>query len=92
MGILIEKNLKNKYDYYKAMDYWYEVKDGDIWLKRYQIKDGIIIKNYSKELVDHSKFFFKNNLNFSPCLFINGYEYPKSIGYKITELPFLLKN
>jgi len=87
VSVLIEKNLKNKNDYYNAMDYWYEVKDGDKWLKHYKIKNED--NDYSEELFSHTKFFIKNNLNFTPCLFINGYEYPK--GYKITELPFFIE-
>jgi hypothetical protein len=87
-SILAEKNLKNINDYYNAMDYWYEVKDGDIWLEHYQVKDDTLINDYSEIFAEHSKFFLNNSLNFTPCLFINGYRYPKE--YKITELPFFI--
>lgn len=40
------------------------------WLKHYEVKNGE--NDYSEELFSHSKFFIENNLNFTPCLFING--------------------
>lgn len=89
VSILIEKYLRNQNDYYSAMDYWYEIKDSDIWLERYDIKDNTSSNDYLEELFGHSNFFLKNNLNFTPCLFINGYKYP--MGYGIKELPYLVE-
>jgi len=89
VSILIKKHLKNKNDYYDAVDYWYKVKDGDIWLKNHDISDDTSVNDYSEELFRNSNFFLKNNLNFTPCLFINGYKYPK--GYEIKELPYLIE-
>jgi hypothetical protein len=84
-----EKYLENQNNFYDVMDYWYDVKDGDTWLKRYQIKDDTGINDFSEELLNQSNFFSKNYLNFTPSLFINGYKYPK--GYKIEELPFFIE-
>jgi hypothetical protein len=84
-----EKYLENQNNFYDVMDYWYDVKDGDTWLKRYQIKDDTGINDFSEELLNQSNFFSKNDLNFTPSLFINGYKYPK--GYKIEELPFFIE-
>ncbi|HXJ99700.1 MAG TPA: vitamin K epoxide reductase family protein, partial [Gelidibacter sp.] len=70
--------------YYQAMDEWYNNKDREKWLEKFQINSG----NHKIErfLKNQHEWCVNNDFNFTPCVFINGYEYPKS--YEISDLPF----
>jgi hypothetical protein len=81
----IGKNNSNKY--HEAMDNWYATKDDQKWLGRFSIADESMHFNNQLSEEQH-KWFMANDFNFTPCLFINGYSYPK--GYKIEELPFFI--
>ncbi|EPR73028.1 Vitamin K epoxide reductase [Winogradskyella psychrotolerans RS-3] len=81
------KLKKGNAHYYEAMDYWYQVKEHKKWLNKYQIN---INTSEGEILLDkQNSWFEENSLNFTPCLFINGYRYPKE--YDIADLPFYIE-
>lgn len=84
---IIHLNLKkgSRY-YYLAMDYWYQTKNDDKWLSKYQTNANT--KKTENILDNQHPWFMQQNFNFTPCLFINGYRYPKE--YDIAELPFFI--
>lgn len=73
--------------YNEAMNYWYSTKDNDKWFERYNIEcENMLLTD--RLLEEQHQWFTANDFNFTPCLFVNGYRYPK--GYKIDELPFFI--
>lgn len=85
---LINIKLINGLDVYlEAMDFWYQTKSMDKWLARFKTLGSPEI-DYRPYLKEHYKWIINNNLNFTPCLFINGYKLPRD--YKISELKYFI--
>lgn len=85
---LINIKLINGLDVYlEAMAFWYETKSMDKWLARFKTLGSPEI-DYRPYLKEHYKWIINNNLNFTPCLFINGYKLPRD--YKISELKYFI--
>lgn len=80
------KSTKGQSGYYKAMDDWHQNKDEEKWLAKYQT-DGIH-KKTEAFLDENHNWFMSQDINFTPCLFINGYRYPKE--YDLSDLPFFI--
>lgn len=85
---LIDINLSQGREiYYKAMNEWYDNKNIHKWLENFHTSSG----NFNYELIieNQHEWCVNNGFNFTPCIFINGYEYPKS--YDISDLPFFIE-
>ena len=80
------KSTEGQSGYYKAMDDWHQNKDEEKWLAKYQT-DGIN-KQTEAFLDENHDWFMSQDINFTPCLFINGYRYPKE--YVLSDLPFFI--
>lgn len=83
------KIKKGEESFLEAMDYWYKVKDIDNrkWFNKYKVDNEI---NELERLMEiQRKWFLRNSINFTPCLFVSGYRYPKE--YNITDLPFFIE-
>ncbi|NCP05178.1 MAG: thioredoxin domain-containing protein [Flavobacteriales bacterium] len=85
-GIIDIKLSQGEEFYYRAMDDWYKTKDSQKLLEKFQINtDTAKIEQILKTQHEWCKH---NNFNFTPCLFVNGYRYPKE--YDIADLPFFI--
>ncbi|GGK10958.1 hypothetical protein GCM10007962_01310 [Yeosuana aromativorans] len=84
---LITLSKENQLRFYEAMDYWYETKDDEKWLSKYKINIGAF--EIEPLLKSQHLWFKEHGFNFTPCLFINGYQYPKA--YDIADLPFFIE-
>jgi uncharacterized membrane protein len=76
-----EKNFKN------ALDFWFEKKNIEESLKLYQVNDVNTMK-IEAIYYNHREWLTTNGFNFTPAIFINGYEYPKS--YDNETLPHFI--
>jgi hypothetical protein len=72
--------------YYQAMDEWYNNKDIEKWLEKFEINSENL--KIEQMLKNQHEWCIYNDFNFTPCVFINGYEYPKS--YEISDLPYFI--
>ncbi len=77
---------KGAHDLRKAIKDWYEYKDYEKWAVFYDTCSNFdvtipILKNQNDWLIE-------NNLNFSPIIFINGYQYPEM--YERVNLKFFI--
>ena len=70
-----------------ALNHWFENKEIDEWLNSFQV-DEIDIDEIDEIYNVHYVWTSKNNLNYTPAIFINGYEYPKS--YERENLTFFV--
>lgn len=73
MSIYLEKGENEFMD---SLDYWFENKDIDKWMKKYQM-------NFNVEKIDYlyrisNIWCEKNKFTFTPAIFINGFLYPKT--------------
>ncbi|MRX70413.1 Thioredoxin [Flavobacterium resistens] len=80
--------LENGNDaFLQALNHWFETKNLNDWLKKYEqsFKDDKIDLIYEQQ-----NQWCNNNksLNFTPVIFINGYQYPKA--YKKEDLEFFI--
>ena len=84
---VIDLNLNNgEAKYYEAMDYWYQTKDNEKWLSKYKSQTDL---NQIEHILDSQQpWFSEQDLNFTPCLFVNGYRYPQ--GYDLKDLQFFI--
>lgn len=80
------KNEKGENCYNEAMDYYYKTRDDDKWLKRYGSNSDL--KEIEIVLENQYPWFVDNDVNFTPCIFINGYKYPKQ--YEPSDLKFFI--
>jgi len=70
----------------EALSFWLKEKNYTTFLLKYNT-------NYITEEIDlilnsQYKWCLKNEFNFTPCLFINGYRYP--INFEISDLPYYI--
>lgn len=82
--IYLEKGEKN---FTNALDFWFEKKNMEEWLKLFKISDVNTMK-IDAIYYNHREWLTTNGFNFTPAIFINGYEYPKS--YSIETLPYFI--
>lgn len=84
---LTEIGLESEDNYFHAMDYWYEKKDVKKWIQKYgEVSE---LRAFRHSLKIQNDWCVKNNFNFTPCMFINGYHYPNS--YKIEDFEYLVQ-
>ncbi len=77
------ENFKNK------MNYWYETKNITSWLDKNQLNDFDFSKIDS--IYNYQNTFCTNSgYNYTPAIFINGYEYPKL--YERNNLEFFIND
>lgn len=72
--IYLEKGEKN---FTNALDFWFENKNMEEWLKLHQVNNVNTMK-IDTIYYNHREWLTTNGFNFTPAIFINGYEYPKS--------------
>ncbi|QLC64858.1 thioredoxin domain-containing protein [Flavobacterium sp. LPB0248] len=73
IGIYFEKGPVS---FFEALHYWFEIKDLKDWIKRYELP-------FDSQKIDliyrqQNEWCKNNGINFTPALFINGYQYPKT--------------
>jgi hypothetical protein len=78
------KDGSNKY--FEAMDDWYKKQNAEKWLSKYQTNDNL--NEIKTNLKMQHDWFIENDINFTPCLFINGFQFPKD--YSINDLRFFI--
>lgn len=71
-----------------AMSDWYSNKDVDSWMRKY----GEVFDSKRIDLLLKSQYDWCNRykLNFTPCLFINGYKYPEA--YDLGDLKYFIQD
>lgn len=69
-----------------ALSNWFETKDIDSWLQKHQAT--INIENVDTILKTQNNWCYKENINFTPAIFINGYQYPDA--YERENLEFFI--
>ncbi len=90
-GILMQSTNKSHEidDYFDMMDRFYQFDDSEEWLSYY---NKLSVSTDIKETLNkQSTWCSENNFTFTPCLFINGKEFPrvfkiKNLDYYIEEL------
>lgn len=67
---------------------WFNNKDVDKWLNKYELVDSneMIINSFYE---NHNNWCVQNNFNYTPAIFINGYEYPEQFNRE--DLIFFVK-
>ncbi|QHI36210.1 hypothetical protein IMCC3317_15690 [Kordia antarctica] len=85
--LYIQQEFGNQ-KYVEALNYWYEVKDISLWLKKYKFKFDT--KTIDKTLLTQRSWCVANKLTFTPCLFINEFQFPKQ--YSLNDLPFFIED
>lgn len=77
---------KGQDEYYRAMDFWYQVNDDSIWNSKYMANTDT--SEIEKLLDLQHPWFAENDINFTPCIFLNGIRFPKE--YELNELPHFI--
>lgn len=70
----------------KALKFWFNIRDFEIWSKEYEMKTKS--ENDFSILISHQNWIESNKINYTPATFINEYYYP--IVYKISDLEFFI--
>lgn len=83
---LISQAQNSKEAYYKAMDDWYEIHHTEKWLEAYEPKNSS--DHIERTIEQQHEWCMMNEVNFTPCLFVNGHQYPRV--YTATDLPFYI--
>jgi protein-disulfide isomerase len=80
-------NNKSKADAIQSLKNWYELKDFDIWMKKY---DQVFNQNQFTEsiLKKHNDWLVKNNISNTPTTLINNNYYPNE--YNIKDILYLI--
>jgi hypothetical protein len=68
---------------------WYETKDVKNWLNQYQIAE-MDIPAIDAIYALHNNWCLSNEFSFTPCIFINDYQYPDS--YERESLEFFIND
>ncbi len=79
---------KGDYSFRQSLKKWFNSKDISVWLKQYELSD-INQMNINNIYENHFKWSVDNNYNYTPAIFINGYEYPKQ--FERENLIFYIK-
>jgi len=84
---LIHTKLVNGNEgFYDALDDWYYQKDEKKWLSKYH--SAFDETHVNRILKNQYNWCSKNNLDFTPILIINGYQYPNI--YNLKDFPFYI--
>lgn len=77
-------NNKGDLDFIQALDSWFEIKDFDNWFSQYgkPINDIDMVKYQLERLTEENN---NKELNFTPNIFLNQYNYPKQYDRKKLE-------
>lgn len=67
---------KGEASFLEALNYWYDIKNLKDWVNRYQL----FYDNEKMDSIyrDQNQWCKNNDFNFTPVIFINGYQYPKT--------------
>jgi uncharacterized membrane protein len=77
---------KGEVSFLNAMSSWFSVKDETIWNKKYTSHyDPTVIDRVYKNQYEYCE---KNNINYTPKLFVSGYEYPDM--YELSDIIYFL--
>ena len=77
LKILIQQFLNNgglKFE--EVLTYWFDKNDTNLWMKKYKIE--IQAMQINEIYTNQNNWCNANGFNYTPALFINGYEYPKT--------------
>ncbi|GAA4774230.1 MULTISPECIES: vitamin K epoxide reductase family protein [Flavobacterium] len=77
---------KGKQEFRKAIKYWYKFKSIEKWTS-----ESLIVEDFDKMddlLIKQNEWCSVNNVNYTPAIFVNGYEYPKL--YERENLEFFI--
>jgi len=74
-------------EFEKAVNYWFYKKDVQKWLDLYGEEDST---KYDYILESHYDWCNENNIAFTPCIFINNYEFPNI--YEKSNLEFYIED
>ena len=74
--------------FFLAMDSWYEDKNIEKWLEKYE-QYNLDIEKVDGMIIKQNTWCNENNLNFTPCILIEGYLFPTEF-YNIEDLIFLI--
>ncbi len=74
---------KGEVFFMEALHYWFSTKNLKDWIKRYELP-------FDSEKIDfifqqHKLWCKSNDFNFTPAIFVNGYEYPKAYSRESLE-------
>lgn len=70
-----------------VLNFWFKTKNLNNWIKRYELPFDSAKMDFIYQ--QNNLWFSNNDFNFTPVIFINGYEYPK--GYSRESLGFFVK-
>ena len=84
--VYIQQKLGNE-AFFNALDYWYEVHNHEKWLKKYQ--QEFDYEMITKMLQTQRSWCIANEFTFTPCVFVNGYAYPKM--YSISDITYFIE-
>lgn len=84
--IYIQQKFGNE-KFFNALDYWYETKNHEKWLKKYQ--QEFDPKTIYKTLKLQRLWCIENKFTFTPCIFLNGYAHPKM--YAISDIKYFIE-
>ncbi len=74
----------------KSLNEWFLNKNIDEWLQKFAIKEVYSIMKTNSIYHSKSDWCRSNGINYTPAIFINGYEYPDS--YDRQDLPFFIND
>lgn len=82
--------VKDQFSFLTSINHWYSKKDINSWLEKFEPKD-IEIKKIESIYNLFNNWCLENNINYTPAIFINGFEYPdlfdrENLLYYINEL------
>lgn len=75
------RDLYKLYDYkkqdlfLKGMNFWFNNSDLNVWFEMYNLVPDY---SFDETIISHNQWCIDNDFNFTPAIFINGYQYPKS--------------
>jgi len=84
--VFIQQKLGNE-AFFNALAYWHEVNNHEKWLKKYQYQFDV--KTIDEMLQTQRSWCVAHKFTFTPCVFVNGYEYPKM--YQISDLTYFIE-
>ena len=87
---LLLENQKSEESYFNAIDAWYSYgqNNKDKWMG--ELFNSSVPENVLELLDNQNLWCKKNGFNFTPCLFINGYKFPKE--YKLVDLHYYIED
>lgn len=80
---------KDEAAFLEALNYWFENKDLKGWLKRYELSSDS--EEVDSTYRQQKQWCNNNDFNFTPVIFVNGYQYPKiynreNLAFFVSEL------